>query len=393
MMQMIYNRYGGPANAWTGPWVGACCYESAPAVAQWYGTFQLWAVGNDSKLYQHDWVPGTGWVHLAPITNDIVGSAASITQYGSQFQVFYVMGDYTDTWETKQLVYDPNAGGWQPAAEFADLTSAPAVTDYGGFLQVWSRDPMYFNPSHRTQSGTIDCPNGGNYVDSACIGDGSTTFIGVDASWERNYLHHSSQFTDDHINNHLWLYTRSNLSTFVETGLAYYGCPQNMPGINCVNWPSSCQPCYGHIWAEQATDGSQDIHFIESPPIDGSRHDYSITQDAYNTSNWDVYFDGVQVDTATHQGSSAAYEAQVGLEVSKSAYYAGSIKRFNAATFHNSSLQFLEGPRQWNGWAYLNYWNDRPCMRPPSGGPANQPPGECMNGSTKGTTTWYVNKP
>lgn len=136
MMQYVYNQYGGKPNAWSGPAKALCCYESAPAVTQFGSQLQVWGVGNDSLLYQTYSAPGTGWSGYATITNDVVGSAPSVTPYGSLFEVFYVMGDYTNTIETKQLVWDPNNGGWQAAVDFVDEQSAPAVTQFGNQLQV-----------------------------------------------------------------------------------------------------------------------------------------------------------------------------------------------------------------------------------------------------------------
>jgi hypothetical protein len=289
MMQMIYNRYGGPANAWTGPWVGACCYESAPAVAQYNNTFQLWAVGQDARLYQRVWSPGTGWGPYATITNDLVGSAASLTQYGAQFQVFYVMGDYQNTWETKQLVYDPNAGGWQAAADVADLQSAPAIAQYGPYLQVWDRDTS--DPIHRTQPNTNDCPHGGNYGDTACIGGGGATYLGASAYWDNKSLSFKAPAVNgDHINNHLWFYT-SNGQSFIEMGLDYGGCIV-VPGISCYNWPSTCQPCSELMWDDHDPSDNQYDHYISSPPQDGSVNQYQIQRDSSNPQYWDIYYDG-----------------------------------------------------------------------------------------------------
>ena len=139
-MHLIYSSSGG----WSAPSADGCCYTSAPAVAQYQSTFQEWGVGTDGKLYQRVYSPSGGWSGYTSWSNDVAGSAPAVTQYGSQFQVFYVMGGAMGrpgTWQGRQLVYDPNAGGWlAPAYWHTFITSAPAALQSGTQLQLGLRD-------------------------------------------------------------------------------------------------------------------------------------------------------------------------------------------------------------------------------------------------------------
>lgn len=145
LMEMVFNQSGGPSNSWTSPFVAYGTkgpWASAPAVAQYSNTLQIWVVSaTDKHLYQYYYSPSVGaWAGPRLVSNDLVGSAPAVTQFGAQFQVFYVMGDTTGTWQTKQVVYDPNNGGWSGPTAWGTMSSAPAIAPYGTTLEVWYRD-------------------------------------------------------------------------------------------------------------------------------------------------------------------------------------------------------------------------------------------------------------
>lgn len=253
------------------------------------------------------------------------------------------------------------------------------------------------DPSHSTKSGTKDCPNGanqgGNYADSACIGDGSTTYLGASAYWDNvNLSFKPPAVNGDHINNHLWFYTATDYSTLVEMGLDYGGCitvgGQPYGNTSCFNWPSTCQPCYEVMWDDHDRYLNEYDHYISGPPQNASVHEYDIQQNGSNSQYWDIYYDGVYEGTSTVTGSSAGYEAQVGLEVANDPALSHSIAPFHAATFHNSTMETESTNGIWYSWSYLNYWRDRPCR-------LGYLPPECTNGSTNKSAipTWYTNKP
>ena len=123
--------------------VQGCCYLSAPGVAQYMSTLQVWGVGMDKRMYQREWHPGRGWSAPKRRIRDVIGSAPAVLPYIAsgvpQLDVFYIMGDYPGTWESKQLIFDP-ASGWQAPVDWVFVSSAPALARYGTELQVWASE-------------------------------------------------------------------------------------------------------------------------------------------------------------------------------------------------------------------------------------------------------------
>lgn len=174
----------------------------------------------------------------------------------------------------------------------------------------------------------------------------------------------------DHINNELWLYTRSDEAQWVETG------------IRSGSWPGTggCQCGYGRFWADINSSGTEFRHLIAFIGNgNGSNHTYEIIRDTANLYNWDVYVDYNFVGKSTDQHSSTAYEVQMGLEdslLSPATY---------AAMFNHSPLMYMAPSGVFYTFSYMVIWEDHPC--------SSYPLGYCLRYAAPSTYVYEDSKP
>ncbi|MBV9281026.1 MAG: hypothetical protein JOZ41_13170 [Chloroflexi bacterium] len=397
MMQLVYNNPGSP-NQWIGPIEQeAGPWASTPVVAQYSYQFQVWVVGTDGRLYQIVYDPYAGW--LAPTTigsdADLVGSAPAVMQYNNQFQIFYVMGDAAGTWDMHQLYYDPTSG-WNGPSDVGWITSAPAVAQYNGQLQVWSRDAQGAGP------GATSCAHGRNLGDTACVnGHNGEKYTASEALWADNHLNvvWDPQNPYRFMGNAMWMYTRTDLRTFVEVGNNFGTCygPWGRGEINVC--PQGTDPTHPHAfryWFD-GKGNSYWMHWVDWWTTDYYQHDFLLQRDPNNPCNWFVYVDALYRGTSTVQycsgGLSYGYEDQVGLENNgyvpiqappfytvqeyTDLYYSDTVSDEQLRTWHDGA---------WHPWEYqYSYNNDEPCN--------SRYTTNCYNGNNyNDNTTWFANR-
>lgn len=218
-----------------------------------------------------------------------------------------------------------------------------------------------------TADAAAACPHGGNPNSTGCYT--TSGLEGAEGQWHNNNLYMSSADYSQgyHINDEMWLYTNSNLSQWVETGLRNGYDPTD---------PCQCT-AYEAFWADFNNQGYEFRHTILNTTPNGTNHVYEVLNQGGGSTHWNVYYDYNLVGTSTNQISSQAYVHQSGIEVG------GPVDPSDHADTFNNYLQVYNGG--WKNWSSEGTWIDYPC--------GANPQGYCLNGSSSILSEWSANKP
>ncbi len=219
--------------------------------------------------------------------------------------------------------------------------------------------------------GNPQCPNGGNYVSTACLLVGNMT--NVYGEWHSNNMtvDYTLEGQGMHVNHTLWMYSSSPCTSFVELGVTrgflgehayrfYYGYANQSNGI-----------AYAFGSDYTAADGVNHSYWVR---YDGGQQ-FSLLRDGY-------VIPGGVFGAAEGQGFGGC-RAAAGLEISKVTAPVDS--RFHSDTFDLTNLKYSVSSG-WYWWPPDSSWIDWPC------GHAQNPP-YCLNGIYQGQSYWQDNKP
>lgn len=234
-------------------------------------------------------------------------------------------------------------------------------------------------------SGSNLCAHGGNATSSSCVNDyQGDTYTGVLGEWHNNnmYLDTAHYNNGYHINQEIWLYTRTDEGQFVEMGLRN---GQAVGGDPC----GACT-AYEVFWADWDSSFNEHPHYIANTTPDGSDHQYAILRRLSDpTTYWDVLYDWTNMGTSTNQNSSTAYEAQVGLEISRASgesvgtwAHADGFDDINLYAYDMNGSPYL--------WPYRNEYIDQPCSNSDAHG--TWPTGSCLYGHAPSASEWQNGK-